>query len=344
MGVKKVNPRKPWSPQSPCGGFSLLEALVSMAVLSGILVVCFGILNTTGKAWKASSEKIDEFQSARRAFERITRTLSQATLNTYYDYYDSSRTRRQPSNASTFVPDLYGRQSELQFISGKSLVTGSHTQVTHSVFFVAPLGYTQTTGYSEMAKLLDAMGYFIEFDSDGTSRPDFLAQLTNPPAVRWRYRLLEFRQPSESLSIYQVSDHSWISSGLAASSPPVYVIAENIIACVILPKLAEDATTLASAYEYDTRTTWTSGTQPATMHQLPPIVQVVLIAVSEASMARVQNGSAVPDLGFSYSEVFQTAANLEADLTSVTDALERKHLHYRIFRADVALREARWNP
>ncbi len=344
MGVKKVNPRRPWSPQLPRGGFSLLEALVSMVVLSSILMVCMGLLNTTGKAWKASSEKIDEFQSARRAFERISRTLSQATLNTYYDYYDSSRTRRQPSNAATFVPDVYGRQSELQFISGKNLLTGARTQVTHSVFFAAPLGYTQTADYSEMAKLLDAMGFFVEFDSDETSRPGFLAQLPSPPAPRWRYRLLEFRQPTENLSIYKVSDHSWISTGLAAATPPVYVIAENIIACVILPKLAEDATTLAPDYEYDSRTPWTSGTQPATMHQLPPIVQVVLIAVSEGSMARLQNGSALPDLGFSYAEVFQTAANLEADLTTVTDALERKRLHYRVFRADVALREARWNP
>ncbi|XHR31303.1 MAG: Verru_Chthon cassette protein C [Chthoniobacteraceae bacterium] len=327
------------------GGFSLIEALVAMVVLTLILVVCFGILNTTEKAWKASSEKIDEFQAARSAFEKITRTLSLATLNTYYDYYDSGRNRRLPSNASTFVPDVYGRQSELEFVSGKALVTGAHTQVTHSVFFTTPLGYTPTSDYSELGKLLNAIGFYIEFNSDATERPDFLSLLSNPPAPRWRYRLLEFQQPSENLAIYKVSDNSWIASALASASPPVYVIAENILACVILPKAANTSDNLASEYEYDSRTAWTSGTQPATMHQLPPLVHIVLIAASEASMARLQNAATTPpDLGFSYAEVFQSAASLDQDLTTVTEALERKRIHFRVFQADVALREARWSP
>lgn len=63
-------------------GFSLLELMVSMAVLSLVMLVLLSITGTTQSIWKQTSQRIDSFQVARSGFESMTRRLSQATLNT----------------------------------------------------------------------------------------------------------------------------------------------------------------------------------------------------------------------------------------------------------------------
>ena len=79
-------------------GFTLVELLVSTAILAIILLVIFSITQQTGRVWKSSQAKIEAFQGARAAFESITRKLGQATLNGYYDYFDGSgRTPRDPA-------------------------------------------------------------------------------------------------------------------------------------------------------------------------------------------------------------------------------------------------------
>src|SRR5437867_2293961 len=68
------------------GGFTLVEVMVSMAILVLLLLVLVSITDATRKTWSYTSSKIEQFQDAREAFESITRKLSQATLNTYWDY------------------------------------------------------------------------------------------------------------------------------------------------------------------------------------------------------------------------------------------------------------------
>src|ERR1700677_4331589 len=71
------------------GGFSLLEMLVSMAILGLIMAIVLSMTQQTSSLWKNTSGKIEGFRNARTAFDAMTRTLSQATLQTYYDYQDS---------------------------------------------------------------------------------------------------------------------------------------------------------------------------------------------------------------------------------------------------------------
>ena len=74
-------------PQAHCkGGFTLVEVLVSMAVLALILGLLLGITSHTQKTWLRSQANGEQFQSARAGFERLSRHLSQAILNTYWDY------------------------------------------------------------------------------------------------------------------------------------------------------------------------------------------------------------------------------------------------------------------
>src|ERR1700727_401947 len=71
-------------------GGTLIEMLVSVAILLILMVIIFQIIQLVTQAWKGGSQATGAMQQARVAFERMTRNLSQATLNTYYSYYYSS--------------------------------------------------------------------------------------------------------------------------------------------------------------------------------------------------------------------------------------------------------------
>jgi len=332
-------------------GFSLVEVLVASAILIVIVGIVFVMTNQTEQVLQFSSSKIEAFEGARSAFDVITRAVSGATLNTYADYYDASGNRRTAANISTFVPNVYGRCSELEFACGKNLLT-SPQQITHSLFFQAPLSYTQSTSYTNLASLLNVVGFYLEFDSDAASRPSFLSSIA--PA-RWRYRLMQLLQPTENFSIYPLpataGSHNWFTTPLAAATPPVRLLAENIVALVICPRLATDVaspnypSSLTSNYEYDSSVAWSGNPpQPTNMNQMPPMVRIVLIAVDERSMLRLQGtATSQPNLGFDYANVFQSTANLDQDIATVEAALTSKNLNYRVFQTDVAIRGAKWS-
>ena len=80
----------------PPSGFTLIEMLVSVVVLLIIMGIIFQITSETGSLWKGTTAKIQAFQAARAGFESMSRRISQATLNTYYDYFDSSYNRVLP--------------------------------------------------------------------------------------------------------------------------------------------------------------------------------------------------------------------------------------------------------
>ena len=109
------------------GAFTLVELLVSMTVLIILVGILASLLHASQSLLASTTSQIQKFQEAREAFEVVTRRLSQATLNTYLDYFDQSGNARTAANTSTFVPFQYGRQSELRFISGdaRTLLTGS---------------------------------------------------------------------------------------------------------------------------------------------------------------------------------------------------------------------------
>lgn len=325
-------------PKEHAQGFTLVELLVSMAVFAMIMVVIFGLTQQAGNAWRSTSSKIEAFQGARAAFETITDTLSQATLNTYYDYADASGRSRNSliassGTAANFVPATYTRFSDLHFISGKALLP---TQVTHSIFFQTPAGYSASSSFQQMDTLLNACGFYVAFDKD-PSRPAFL---TTPE--RYRFRLFEFIQPSEQFSVFSsASGNSWFTVPAASSSPPRAQMADNIIALIVLPKAsdADSAGTLAPLYEYDSRDT----TKPVSSNQLPPLVEVVLVAIDEPSAKRLElkNGSTPPDFGLA--SLFQQPASLDDDLKALEKTLIGKHLNYRIFRTTVPLRSSKWS-
>ena len=118
------------------GGFTLVELLVSIALITLIALLLSSMTGATASTWRHTTARIEQFRSAETAYESITRRLSQATLNTYWDYDNPT------------APKKYLRQSDLRFISGnmtagpKKLLTAvGPRRPTHGIFFQAPLGY-----------------------------------------------------------------------------------------------------------------------------------------------------------------------------------------------------------
>lgn len=339
---------------SRSSGFSLVETMVASAIVLLLMVIVVSMTNTTASLWKASSNKLESFQKSRAAFETMSRTLSQATLNSCYDYFDSQG-RPSTNPAWSGIPYRYGRQSELHFIVGKSLL---HDQISHAVFFQAMLGDVTDKSLAPLSSLLNAVGYFVRFGNDANTsslsgRPAFLTSAGVPD--RYRYRLMEMSQPAEGLQVYDTSGSptAWFTGPLANTPPSARTLAENVIALVILPKESDwveegkpEDQRIGKAFEYDSRGTWSdlSKPQPETMNQICPLLKIGMVVLDESSAFRLQGSSTdMPDLGVS--ALFQTAAELNSDLSTLETNLSHhpQHLTYRVFQAEVAIRSSQWS-
>lgn len=337
-------------------GFSVLELLTATAILAAILVMVFSALNHSIGIWRQANAKIDVFQNARAVFEIMTSRLSQATLNTYWDYYDAGYKpfRFSTTNGANFVPKYYGRYSDLHFICGPAVSLalprppGYSALATQAVFFTVPTGLTTNTSYQPMPELLSACGFFVAFGGDDASRPSIVSSSVN---TNYRWRLMELTAPAESLGVFASSTGTdWFTEPV--QNGQVRPLADNIIALVIWPRLAPlndlEGTAIAPNYAYDSRTSegWSNGQQPLQSHQLPPTVQVTMVAIDEASAIRLQNGSAPPAvITDALAGCFSGPVTTYADdlQNKLEPALAANHINYRVFTTTVPLREARWS-
>jgi len=428
-------PPRSCSQRRSTGAFTLIEMLVATTILVIIIGILFTITQQTSKVWKNTTGKTEVFKSARNAFETMTRTISQATLNTYYDYATPDPTTKQfyvfASNASGPITTLggtynasttYARNSDLEIVSGlnvsttsgittsQSWITGdtgtnstlatSNTPVTHSIFFQAPLGVSSTAANVGLSGLLNACGFYVLYGPD-LAAPGFVS------TVKYRFRLMQFLQPSDNFSVYSFKNStSWFTTPINAdftsntSLTTNFVLADNIIALIILPKLAtRDEVALENNPAYGTTVTGTLGTaiapyygyssetmgqslsgQPSVVptgtistttgkpsypalsswNQMPPVFQVTMVAIDEASAARLitplttgfslknlydtvgiwQGGS--PRFAYSTTSTTHAAANFQSDLSQMEAALEASHINFRVFQTDVAVRGAKW--
>jgi len=193
-------------------------------------------------------------------------------------------------------------------------------------------------------------------------------------------------QPGSDASRKQLE---WFSKSLTGPKRPVRPIAENIIALIIWPKLSKQdedlrrkagKSVLAPEYIYDSSLlTFASGQlgtplQPIRLNvgaklknnsdlgeaaeinpknQLPPIVQVTMVAVDELSASRLQDtkgNNATIDLVnglFSVACAFGTAESAQTKYEQDLKELERRiveaKLTYRVFSTNVSIRGAKWS-
>lgn len=315
-------------------GFSILEVMVASAVLALLLVAMLSMTDQVQKTYRSTLGKSEQFREARVAFESITRRLSQATLNTYWDY----------DNAT--APTRYLRQSEMRFLSGQAsvILPSGISSTTQAVFFQAPFGFSENaTAYGGLEAMVNTWGYFIEFGSDAALRPNPVNTAGVP--LEYRFRLCEMMEPAESLSLYKYTGNStasksytgteWFTDPLGLPNRPSRVLAENIVALIFRPLDPSNAS-LTTSYTYDT-----SSSAANIRHQLPPYIEVTMVAIDETSARRLDTGATPPDLGLT--SLFQSVARYDTDLQTLRDTLEARKINYRVFIANVSIQGAKWS-
>ncbi|TDU80759.1 uncharacterized protein (TIGR02599 family) [Prosthecobacter fusiformis] len=341
-------------------GFSLVELLVSMTVLSMIMLMSARFIGQMQETWSASNARLEQFREARGAFEIITQSLRQATLNTYLTYeYNTGDSPTVPTSREE-APLKYIRHSELQFINGSAAeLLGEDSPEfvkNHAVFFQAPMGVSSRTGYEGLQRLLCGRGYFIHYGNDDAYRPKHVQ------TSRTRFRLWEYRPTSEFNEVYSVTPGEWfakaadqiIQPGESVNTPShSRPVAENIVALIISPQITDqsaraqerDATWIAPAYAYDSTAIVgaTLNSPQGTQHMLPPVVVVTLVAIDEASAARLQSlqPEGVPDL--LPDDAFTETGNFTQDLAALEQNLRDRKLNYRVFSTAVPMRNSKWN-
>jgi uncharacterized protein (TIGR02599 family) len=335
------------SPSPRISAFTILEMLVSFTVLAILLVLMTTMISRTSSIWSYTRGQVEQFREARDAFDSLTRRLGEATLNTYLDYEDASGSPRTASTMISFVPKSYGRQSELRFLSGPNIHGKSH-----AVFFQAPQGRLSSASASGSPKLLNTLGFFLDFEEDAAFLPSFL------PSKK-RIRLLEFCEPSDTLSVYRYTSgaasaadrvsRNWFTEPLAVANPPIQIVAENIVALVLLPLLPNTdrilggytETSLAPTYLYDS-TAKVADPNLNPRNQLPPLIQVTMVAIDEASASRIGESGHARILD-AVASLFQSASEYAKDLKSLEEELKSLGVSYRVFTTQVVLKGAKWS-
>ena len=350
--------------------FTLVEILVSTAILAMIMVAMMTALDSVQRSFRFTQAHADQFRVARQAFELINRTLSQATLNPYWDYYYVETQSNVPPATGSAAPAAYVRQSELQFRIDDAAATFGGTGAAmecpgHAVFFQAPLGLTSAG--SSLGGLLNARGYGVRFSGDQDHRPPFINGYQIP--VKNRYRLLEYRPAAEYQGLGAQGDtiyshpSNWFTQDMNTSCR---VVADNILLLLLSPRVADQASSnpaqtpwrIAPHYHYNSldADNSTPGVDPlqilpdgtvvqGTQHMLPPLVAVTLVAIDEVSAQRwsaMRGDNGVDVLQESHAD-FTDASRYEQDLSLLSNYLQKQKLNYRIFSSTVTLRNAVWD-
>lgn len=302
---------------SPRLAFTLVEMMAATAVLLLIMSIIAGVMNQASTSVRAASSKVDIFQSARLAFDVMTNHLSKATLNTYWDYDD-------PSN-----PAKYVRKSDLHF-----LVTRPNS--SFALHFASPNGYSQNSIYANTSGLLNAIGYYVEYGNDSAFRPTFS---NDRLPDRYRYRLMQGLQTTEEFALFSDPAGNWITAVDDIALP----IANNVIALVVWPRLSirEDSvgSTITDKYTYDSR-----AGAPIQRAQLPPVVQVTMVVISESSAARLNSGAMPPALiEDALQDKFEDVTKYDDDIAQLEKDLAGADIQYEILTSSVAMRESKWS-
>jgi len=335
------------SPRRPRSGFTLVELLVSMAVLTLIMAMMFAIISSLQRQTTRSTGNIEAFRAARNAFEAITRRISQATLNTYWAYDDPE------------TPTQYQRRSELRFASGSAsdligdTSSDGDERFTHSIFFQAPFGEFNDLQLQTLQSALNSWGYYVEYNSDADDLPSTL-NLT----PKSRFRLMEMREPSEQLSVYEVTSgdpdtesRDWLTTPMDDADLQ-HPLVDNVLALVLVPKLSsrDDPTGLAlvaanSNYLYDSSLEGQGAIDPfySSLHQIPPLVEVTLVAIDEASAQRLEQSTDFTQFTDLLSTLFQRPNDFDSDLEALEEELQDRRLNYRVFSTEVPIQASKWS-
>lgn len=318
--------------------------LVAMTILLTIMGFSAAMLQAIEKGWTRIRSRTMEFRDARAAFETIANRLSQARIDTYWDYEMNSEG----------LPESYEKASHLHFVAGptSSLVPESFAKGEgHAVFFQAPFGMSRDKNLRGLSSLLNGWGYFTGYGSNASWQPQFLREEKVIPE-RFRYRLFEYHLPTERLRLHSdtpdgIFDYEWIYDQIDIGT--VSILAENVIAFVVQPTEAvsgAEADKIAKNYRFDSRAFDISpgeSNAERAKHEVPPIIRLTMVVVAEADVARFQEGREIPpELQTGSIAPFAKAKDYQKDINALEKHLQEKRIDYRVFTTAISMRSAKF--
>jgi uncharacterized protein (TIGR02599 family) len=126
---------------------------------------------------------------------------------------------------------------------------------------------------------------------------------------------------------------------ITQAATPTPVLAENIIALIVLPERTHNDFLLAPNFHYDSRDV----TNRLTLHQLPACLRLALIVVDEASAQILAgtNGTNAPVL--IPEGLFQQAAQVDDDLALLEQTLTVQKIRHRIIEREIQVTSSAWS-
>ncbi|MEI9898638.1 MAG: prepilin-type N-terminal cleavage/methylation domain-containing protein [Chthoniobacter sp.] len=85
--------------------FTLVELLVSVALLTFLMLILVSITDSAGRAWREGQNRTEAFQSARTALEIVTRELTPAVVDTRMQFVVAPGTILTDAGATNVAPN-----------------------------------------------------------------------------------------------------------------------------------------------------------------------------------------------------------------------------------------------
>jgi len=358
-------------------GFTLIEIVVSSVVFAVLLLGIATIVNQAQIHWSRTQNVARQFRESRIAFDQLSRNLTQATLAPHWDYReeedDGTGAGADRDNRTEIVPlrqERYQRLSELHFFVDQTdnrldqIAEDDREYRSHMLGFHAPLGDAEHGAYRSLRALIAGRAYYLEFGDDLDRRPVFVKEMDDDEMTpRYRYRLIEYRPPSDRNTIYadglgldgDEEINQWylpVGGKRDQPNPFARVLAENVIALIVSPRNATQSRQgqrvfeLAPFYSYDSADpSKAEGQPPETQNLLPPLVDLTIVAISEVSASRLQDRweeKEPPELAFD-KNWFTETTRYYADLRALEQQLQVNNVEYRVFTSLVKLRSSQFS-
>lgn len=336
------------------------------------MVVVLNLIGVAQTSVTSQRARSGEFREARAVLERMAAAVSAATLHSYWAYGDYNTHRRVD----------YVRTSDGHFVSGpvNSLLAADHPAPGHAVFFQTLDGQAPAADGSVVGQpfnLVQCLGFYVDFNSDLDFRPGFLRDATDLYPERRRFRLMEFRLPAEENILYSadidLNNEStprnqamrWFrgpfNSGGSVRDHSI-ILADNVLGLIIAPRyvavemhgshVTENSTVTtrpALDFLFDSREAqWgVSGEKAAaTMHQLPPALEVTLVVADETSYARQAGALGEDELADAvrdaFTGLFANYNQFDDDIQELEQRLNDLGLNHRLFSTNIGIRGARF--
>lgn len=317
-----------------CRAMSLLELLVTMAVVAMLFTILFGVVVQSQELLQKANREVSAAQLSRQVFQVLREKLRHATLASTPHFFDSAvgYSFRSPAPPNQLRPF-----SQLSFVTGPSSALLSR-DVNHfpgdAVFWPSQSGQVQLSGQT-MHGMLEGLGCLVRYGTDPGDYPSFLQPWQQQQN---RYRLILYREAPEQF-VRRVQPGGWtpmgwyhdlLPDGIDPNSgqvlPLAQVLGENVAALFVEP-LQSSGNPYPIGSIYNSYAWGVAGakdletTHGSSYMRLPTALRLGLVILSPASGQRLaQEAPGTPSLGSKLAHIKQSQ-DWEAELEKVRQQL-----------------------